>query len=67
MTFSDTRDDLLNQARATTKNEFIPNWIEECCEVADAFREGTLGKVYYNFPKQTKCEFEDDNFFVEVK
>ena len=67
ITFSDTRDDLLNQARATTKNEFIPNWIEECCEVADAFREGTLGKVYYNFPKQTKSEFEDDNFFVEVK
>ena len=40
---------------------------QECCEVADAFREGKLGKIYWNFPKQTKSEFEDDNFFVEVK
>ena len=31
------------------------------------FREGKLGKVYWHFPKQTKSEFEDDNFFVEVK
>jgi len=65
--FSDTRDDLLNQARATTKNEFIQNYIEECCEVADAFREHKLGKVNWNFPKQTKGEFKDGNFFVEVK
>ena len=67
VTFSNTRDDLLNQARATTKNELIQNYVQDCCDVADAFREGRLGKVYWNFTKQTKSEFKDGDFFVEVK
>lgn len=67
ITFSKTSSEMLNAARSHTKNELIDEWVSDCCEVADAFREGTLGKVYFNFPKQTESEFEDGEFFVEVK
>lgn len=66
VSFSDTSSNMLTATRLHTKNEMINEYIEKCCEVADAFREGRLGKVYFNFVRQTKAEQDSGDFFVEV-
>lgn len=67
VTFTQTSSSMLNAARSHTKNELIKEYITECCEVADAFRAGTLGKTNFHFPKQTAAEDATGEFFVEVQ